>query len=126
MDPRSTKKPTITLIQVHDDGVLGLVEAAGSTHPAHALNPDRLPVHLYGHLAHLLPVLLEQILHVVHNLEVGAAATSRRYRLLPGLAIKNPPKKTPKNPPKKTTKKIFFGVFFKFLIFYEKNTNFSL
>jgi hypothetical protein len=43
-----------------------------------------------------------------------------------GLAIKNSPKK---NPPKKThlkkpTKNVFFGFFFKFLIFYEKNTNF--
>jgi hypothetical protein len=38
---------------------------------------------------------------------------------------KNPPKKTQKNPPKKTTKTVFFG-FFKFLIFYGNNTNFSL
>ncbi len=102
MDPRSrnnkTKKPTITLVQVHDDGVLGLVEAAGSAHPAHALHPDRLAVHLYRHLAHLLPVLLEEVLHVVDNLEVGTAAPTRRYRLLPGLAIKNPPKKKTKKP----------------------------
>jgi hypothetical protein len=51
-----------------------------------------------------------------------------------GLAIKNPPKKThPKKPNqknqkkkhKKTTKNVFLG-FFKFLIFYENNTNFSL
>ncbi len=28
-----------------------------------------------------------------------------------GLALKNPPKKTPKNPPKKTTKNGFFGFF---------------
>jgi hypothetical protein len=51
-----------------------------------------------------------------------------------GLALKNPPKKThPKKPkkthPKKPTKNVFFlGFlsFFKFLIFYENNTNFSL
>jgi hypothetical protein len=45
-----------------------------------------------------------------------------------GLAIKNPPKKTKKkreDPPKKPTKNVFLG-FFKFLIFYENNTNFSL
>ncbi len=35
-------------------------------------------------------------------------------------------KKNQKNPPKKTTKMFFFWVFFKFLIFYENNTNFSL
>jgi hypothetical protein len=43
-----------------------------------------------------------------------------------GLAIKNPPK----NPPKKTHLKNptnnFLGGFFKLLIFYENNTNFSL
>jgi hypothetical protein len=52
---------------------------------------------------------------------------------IPGLALKNPPKKThPKKPKKKHLKKPlkmgflgFFG-FFKFLIFYENNTNFSL
>ena len=38
---------------------------------------------------------------------------------------KNPPKKPPKNHLKKPTKNGFFG-FFKFLIFYENNTNFSL
>jgi hypothetical protein len=47
-----------------------------------------------------------------------------------GLALKNPPKKThPKNPKKRTQKnplKMFFFGFFKFLIFYENNTNFSL
>jgi hypothetical protein len=42
--------------------------------------------------------------------------------LEPGLAIKNPPKNTHL---KKTTKNVFFG-FFKFLIFCENNTNFSL
>jgi hypothetical protein len=42
-----------------------------------------------------------------------------------GLAIRNPPKKNHKKPSKKTTKNGFFG-FFKFLIFYENNTNFSL
>ncbi len=43
-----------------------------------------------------------------------------------GLAVKNPPKKThPKNPPKKPIKNGFLG-FFKFWIFYENNTNFSL
>jgi hypothetical protein len=47
------------------------------------------------------------------------------FPTLPGLAIKNPPKKTPKNPPKKTHRSVFLG-FFKFLIFYENNTNFSL
>jgi hypothetical protein len=41
-----------------------------------------------------------------------------------GLAIKNTPKKTQKNNLKKT-KNVFFG-FFKFLIFYENNTYFSL
>jgi hypothetical protein len=56
--------------------------------------------------------------------------------MLSGLALKNPPKKThpkkptQKNPPKKPTKNVFFwGVFwgfFKFFIFYENNTNFSL
>ncbi len=48
----------------------------------------------------------------------------------PGLALKNPPKKTQKNPPKKTHLKwvflFFFGVFLNFLFFYENNTNFSL
>jgi hypothetical protein len=41
-----------------------------------------------------------------------------------GLAIKN----HPKTPPKKTLKIGFLGSFgfFKFLIFYENNTNFSL
>jgi hypothetical protein len=45
-----------------------------------------------------------------------------------GLAIKNPPKKTPKTHLKKPTKNFlwFFLGFLKFLIFYEKNTNFSL
>jgi hypothetical protein len=43
-----------------------------------------------------------------------------------GLALKNPPKKTRKNPPKKPTKSGFFLGFFKFLIFYENNKNFSL
>ncbi len=46
-----------------------------------------------------------------------------------GLALKNPPKKTQKNPKKPTLKnplKWVFLVFFKFLIFYENNTNFSL
>jgi hypothetical protein len=53
------------------------------------------------------------------------------------LALKNPPKKTHPKKPKKThlkkpTKNGFFGVFwvflgfFKFLIFYENNTNFFL
>jgi len=45
--------------------------------------------------------------------------------LFPGLAIKNPPKKNLKNPLKKPTKNDFLD-FFKFLIFYENNTNFSL
>jgi hypothetical protein len=53
---------------------------------------------------------------------------------LPGLALKNPPKKThpknPKNPPKKPTKIFFFWGgflgFLKFLIFYANNKNFSL
>jgi hypothetical protein len=51
-----------------------------------------------------------------------------------GLALKNPPKKTHPKKPKKThlkkpTKSGFFWVFlgfFKFLIFYESNKNFSL
>jgi hypothetical protein len=46
-----------------------------------------------------------------------------------GSAIKKPTQKNPKNPPKKPTKNVFFLVFlgfFKFLIFYENNTNFSL
>jgi hypothetical protein len=50
-------------------------------------------------------------------------------RLQPGLAIKNPPKKThPKNPkkPPKNPQKMFFLGFFEFFIFYENNTNFSL
>jgi len=50
------------------------------------------------------------------------------------LALKNPPKKTHPKKPKKThlkkpTKNGFFWVFlgfFKFFIFYENNTNFSL
>ncbi len=42
-----------------------------------------------------------------------------------GLAIKNPPKKPRKTHLKKTTENGFLG-FFKFLIFYENNTNFSL
>jgi hypothetical protein len=53
---------------------------------------------------------------------------------LAGLALKNPPKKTHPKKPKKThlkkpTKNGFFWVFmgfFKFFIFYENNTNFSL
>ncbi len=40
-----------------------------------------------------------------------------RAALLPGLAIKNPPKKPTK---------MFYFCFFLFLIFYEYNTNFSL
>jgi hypothetical protein len=47
----------------------------------------------------------------------------------PGLALKNPPKKTQKTHLKKPTKNVFFWVFlgfFKFFIFYENNTNFSL
>jgi len=43
--------------------------------------------------------------------------------LEPGLAIKNPPKKTHL---KKPTKNVFLWGFLKFLIFYENNTNFSL
>jgi hypothetical protein len=42
---------------------------------------------------------------------------------------KNPPKKTQKTHLKKPIKNVFFGGFlgfFKFLIFYENNTNFSL
>jgi hypothetical protein len=46
----------------------------------------------------------------------------RQNRLQTGLAIKNPPKK---NHLKKPTK-MFFLRFFKFFIFYENNTNFSL
>jgi hypothetical protein len=49
-----------------------------------------------------------------------------QYMYSAGLALKNPPKKTH---PKKPTKNGFFWVFlgfFKFLIFYENNTNFSL
>jgi hypothetical protein len=42
--------------------------------------------------------------------------------LVAGLAIKKP---TQKNPPKKSLEMGFLG-FFKFLIFYENNTNFSL
>ncbi len=38
---------------------------------------------------------------------------------------KNPPKTTQKKPPKKPLKMVFLG-FFKFFIFYENNTNFSL
>jgi hypothetical protein len=60
--------------------------------------------------------------------EVGMAAQVEKggvalppELLVAGLAIKNHPKKTPKKP----TKNGFFG-FFKFLIFYENNTNFSL
>jgi hypothetical protein len=34
--------------------------------------------------------------------------------------------KNPKKPPKKPTKNVFFGFFFKFIIFYENNTNLSL
>jgi hypothetical protein len=47
-------------------------------------------------------------------------------RLVAGLAIKNPPKKTQKNHLKKPIK-MFFFVFFLILIFlYKNNTNFSL
>jgi hypothetical protein len=44
--------------------------------------------------------------------------------LQPGLAIKNPPKKNQKTHPKKPLKMGFS--YFKFLIFYKNNTNFSL
>jgi hypothetical protein len=43
-----------------------------------------------------------------------------------GLALKNPPKKTQKTHLKKPTKNVFFFGFFKFINFYENNTNFSL
>jgi hypothetical protein len=43
-----------------------------------------------------------------------------------GLAIKNPPKKPTQKPTQKNPLKMFFWGFFKFLIFYENNTNFSL
>jgi hypothetical protein len=41
---------------------------------------------------------------------------------------KTHPKKNQKKPPKRPTKNVFCGYlsFFKFLIFYENNTNFSL
>jgi hypothetical protein len=42
------------------------------------------------------------------------------------LALKNPPKKTHIKKPTKNGFFGFFGFFFKFLIFYENNTNFSL
>jgi hypothetical protein len=54
-----------------------------------------------------------------------------RLVLVPGLAIKSPPKKTHlknfKKTPKKTLKMFFWvlGFFFIFLIFYENNTNCS-
>ncbi len=60
------------------------------------------------------------------------------HLFLPGLALKNPPKKThPKKPTqktqkthlKKTTKSVFLGGFFgffKIFYFYENNKNFSL
>jgi hypothetical protein len=49
-----------------------------------------------------------------------------RGHLHPGLAIKNPPKRTQKNLLKKTTKNVFFWGFLIFFIFYENNANFSL
>jgi hypothetical protein len=45
--------------------------------------------------------------------------------LYAGLALKNPPKKTQKTPHKNPLKMFILG-FFKFFIFYENNTNFSL
>jgi hypothetical protein len=64
-----------------------------------------------------------------------AAHLHLTHRVLqPGLAIKThptkPPKKNQKNHLKKPTKNVFFFKvcfgFFKFFIFYENNTNFSL
>jgi hypothetical protein len=44
----------------------------------------------------------------------------------PGLAIKNPPKKTQKTHLKNPLKMFIFILFFVFSIFYENNTNFCL
>jgi hypothetical protein len=41
----------------------------------------------------------------------GVVVVWRGHRLIPGLAIKNPPKKTQKTHLKKPTKNVFFGVF---------------
>jgi hypothetical protein len=75
------------------------------------------------------------LVHGITSEAVGEAVLGRYTTLEAGLAIKNPPKKDypKKKPPKKThkkttkksTKNVFFR-FFKFLIFYENNTNFSL
>jgi hypothetical protein len=62
------------------------------------------------------------------------ACSAHQHPNIPGLALKNPPKKTHPKKPKKThlkkpTKNGFFWVFlgfFEFFIFYENNTNFSL
>jgi hypothetical protein len=69
------------------------------------------------HVLHETEKILKQAARSQEQLEEGR----RLLRLAAGLAIKTPPKKNPKKP----TKNGFF-VFFKFLIFYENNTNFSL
>ncbi len=73
-------------------------------------------------IVHLLPTHIMRRAAFTFNLVATADADKA------GLAIKQP---TQKNPTKKThlkkpTKNVFFFWFFKFLIFYENNTNFSL
>ncbi len=64
---------------------------------------------------------------IVHTLDEIQGLIDAHAQFKAGLAIKNLPKKTHL---KKPTKNVFLGgvflVFFKFLIFYENNTNFSL
>ncbi len=43
--------------------------------------------------------------------EAGGSGPAAPLQVRPGLALKNPPKKTQKSPPKKTTKNVFFWVF---------------
>jgi hypothetical protein len=64
--------------------------------------------------------ILDDLIAVVHLVLVLLP-----LRLQPGLAIKNPPKNTQKPTKRKPLKMFIFG-FFKFFIFYENITNFSL
>jgi hypothetical protein len=78
-----------------------------------------------SHIGHILRVRAEaimRILQVMHQCCRGQQQQQQQEQA--GLAIKNPPKKTRL----KTTQNGFMGFlgFFKFLIFYENNTNFSL
>ncbi len=65
------------------------------------------------------------LVHGITSEAVGEAVLGRYTTLEAGLAIKTHSKKKQKKYLKNFTKNVFFG-FFKYLNFYENNTNFSL